>query len=482
MASRGHLGGLAGATADAVSLMDAFGKDVVLVETVGVGQSEIEIAEVADTTLVALQPGSGDSVQVLKAGVLEIADVFVVNKSDHPMALQLQREIRSMMEMLNFSGWVPELVSTQALEGKGIDKLWAAIERARRVAARERRDSREAPRRRSRTACASSRSARWNAASRTRSPNRRRRRSVRGGRRGARTLRRARRRERGRQHARPQRRPRDGEGLVACDAFANVARVSPTAHKRPCSSGVSADRSSSRCTGSARHGAVGRASASGSATAYRVIAYDQRGHGDNDAMGPMTLRTYRRGSRRRRRVARRTGGCADRTFVGRRRGRRRAGCSSTSRASSPSIRCCASNAACGVRRRCPNIAGNSRSRWTSARRRSANRSPRCRRSRSNRSFTRRAGSRSNRSKRSARRTHIDAGRWDLRALVAGYPKPLLLALADPRRSVVLDDEREEFRARGGAHVRIEVFAGASHSLQRDAFDRVMPVVEAFLAA
>ncbi|HEY0380704.1 MAG TPA: methylmalonyl Co-A mutase-associated GTPase MeaB [Candidatus Elarobacter sp.] len=129
MASRGHLGGLAGATADAVSLMDAFGKDVVVIETVGVGQSEIEIAEVADTTLVALQPGSGDSVQVLKAGVLEIADVFVVNKSDHPMALQLQREIRSMMEMLNFSGWVPELVSTQALEGKGIDKLWAAIVR-----------------------------------------------------------------------------------------------------------------------------------------------------------------------------------------------------------------------------------------------------------------------------------------------------------------------------------------------------------------
>jgi LAO/AO transport system kinase len=127
MASRGHLGGLSGATADAVSLMDAFGKDVVLIETVGVGQSEIEIAEVADTTLVALQPGSGDSVQVLKAGVLEIADVFVVNKSDHPMALQLQREIRSMMEMLSFSGWVPKLVSTQALEGKGVAELWDAI-------------------------------------------------------------------------------------------------------------------------------------------------------------------------------------------------------------------------------------------------------------------------------------------------------------------------------------------------------------------
>ena len=127
MASRGHLGGVAGATADAVSLMDAFGKDLVLVETVGVGQSEIEIAEVTDTTLLALQPGSGDSVQVLKAGVLEIADVFVVNKSDHPMALQLQREIRSMMEMLDFRGWVPALVSTQAIEGKGVDALWDGI-------------------------------------------------------------------------------------------------------------------------------------------------------------------------------------------------------------------------------------------------------------------------------------------------------------------------------------------------------------------
>jgi LAO/AO transport system kinase len=128
MASRGHLGGVAGATADAASLMDAFGMDVVIIETVGVGQSEIEIAEIADTTLVALQPGSGDSVQVLKAGVLEIADVFVVNKSDHPMALQLQREIRSMLEMLHFSGWAPELIATQALTGSGIERLWAAIE------------------------------------------------------------------------------------------------------------------------------------------------------------------------------------------------------------------------------------------------------------------------------------------------------------------------------------------------------------------
>ncbi len=129
MASRGHLGGLAGATADAVLLMDAFGLDVVLVETVGVGQSEIEIAELAQTTLVALQPGSGDSIQVLKAGIMEIADIFVVNKSDHPMANQLRREIRAMMEMLAFPGWIPELVMTQALAGDGIDALWSAIER-----------------------------------------------------------------------------------------------------------------------------------------------------------------------------------------------------------------------------------------------------------------------------------------------------------------------------------------------------------------
>jgi LAO/AO transport system kinase len=127
MASRGHLGGLAGATGDAVAFMDAFGKDVILIETVGVGQSEVEIAELADTTLVCLQPGSGDSIQLLKAGILEVADVFVVNKADHPMALHLQREIRSMMEMLDFRGWTPALVLTQANEGKGLAELWAAI-------------------------------------------------------------------------------------------------------------------------------------------------------------------------------------------------------------------------------------------------------------------------------------------------------------------------------------------------------------------
>jgi LAO/AO transport system kinase len=129
MASRGHLGGLAGATGDAVAFMDAFGKDVIIVETVGVGQSEIEIAELADTTLVALQPGSGDSVQLLKAGILEIADIFVMNKADHPMAPQLQREIRNMLEMLEAHDWMPELVATRAREGAGLAELWAAIAR-----------------------------------------------------------------------------------------------------------------------------------------------------------------------------------------------------------------------------------------------------------------------------------------------------------------------------------------------------------------
>ncbi len=129
MASRGHLGGLAGATADATLLMDAFGFQFIVVETVGAGQSEVEIAELAQTTIVALQPGSGDSVQLLKAGIVEIADIFVVNKGDHPMADQLRREIRSMLQISEHGAWVPELVTTQAVHGQGIDELWDAIER-----------------------------------------------------------------------------------------------------------------------------------------------------------------------------------------------------------------------------------------------------------------------------------------------------------------------------------------------------------------
>lgn len=127
MAGRGHLGGLAGATGDAVALMDAYGMDVVLVETIGVGQSEIEIAELADTTIVVLQPGSGDAVQLLKAGILEIADIFVVNKADHPTAPQLQRDIRAMLEMRAATSWTPPLVATRAHEGGGIAELWEAV-------------------------------------------------------------------------------------------------------------------------------------------------------------------------------------------------------------------------------------------------------------------------------------------------------------------------------------------------------------------
>ena len=132
MASRGHLGGLAGATADTVLLMDAFGTDVVLIETVGVGQSEIEIAELAATTIVVLQPGSGDAVQLLKAGILEIADIFVVNKADQPHARDLVREIKATLAAASDRSWVPRVVTTQANGGTGIDGLWEAIEEHQR--------------------------------------------------------------------------------------------------------------------------------------------------------------------------------------------------------------------------------------------------------------------------------------------------------------------------------------------------------------
>jgi LAO/AO transport system kinase len=127
MATRGHLGGLAAATAEAVQLMDAFGQDVILIETVGVGQSEIEIAQLATTTVVVLQPGSGDEVQLLKAGIIEIADVFVVNKADHPRARNLMREIRAMLATAPARAWTPRVIATQANEGTGIDELWTAV-------------------------------------------------------------------------------------------------------------------------------------------------------------------------------------------------------------------------------------------------------------------------------------------------------------------------------------------------------------------
>jgi LAO/AO transport system kinase len=135
MASRGHLGGLAWATPQALRILDAVGFGVILVETVGVGQAEVEVASLADTTLVVVAPGMGDSIQAAKAGILEIADIFVVNKSDRPGAQEAVRDLRNMVAMAASSGdigapgWKPPIVSTTAARGEGIDDLTAALAR-----------------------------------------------------------------------------------------------------------------------------------------------------------------------------------------------------------------------------------------------------------------------------------------------------------------------------------------------------------------
>src|SRR3712207_3938523 len=123
MASRGHLGGLAWATPQALRVLDAAGCDVVLVETVGVGQSELEIASLADTTLVLLAPGMGDGVQAAKAGILEIADVFVVNKADREGTSTLTRELRTMVGLGHYEPgeWRPPILATAPTTGQGID-------------------------------------------------------------------------------------------------------------------------------------------------------------------------------------------------------------------------------------------------------------------------------------------------------------------------------------------------------------------------
>jgi LAO/AO transport system kinase len=128
MATRGWLGGLARATTELTMLLDAAGRDVVLVETVGVGQDEVEIARLAHVTLVVLTPGAGDDVQTLKAGIMEIAQVFVINKSDLPGADKLQREIHAAMGLAH--GPEVEIVNTVALEGKGVTEVLAAARRA----------------------------------------------------------------------------------------------------------------------------------------------------------------------------------------------------------------------------------------------------------------------------------------------------------------------------------------------------------------
>jgi LAO/AO transport system kinase len=127
MASRGHLGGLAWATPQAVRVLDAAGCEVVLVETVGVGQAEVEVAGLADTTLVALAPGFGDAVQVAKAGILEVADVFVVNKADRDGARAVARDLRQMLHLGEARPWQVPVVLTVAERGEGVDQLVDAI-------------------------------------------------------------------------------------------------------------------------------------------------------------------------------------------------------------------------------------------------------------------------------------------------------------------------------------------------------------------
>ncbi len=135
MASRGHLGGLSWATPQALRVLDAAGCDVILVETVGVGQAEVEIASLADTTLVLLAPGMGDGIQAAKAGILEIADVFVVNKADRDGADQAVKDLRYMQSLggrhSQPGAWRPPIVKTVASRGEGVDEVIAAIDRHR---------------------------------------------------------------------------------------------------------------------------------------------------------------------------------------------------------------------------------------------------------------------------------------------------------------------------------------------------------------
>jgi LAO/AO transport system kinase len=128
MATRGHEGGLAEATLQALLILDAAGKDMVFLETVGTGQSEIGVLSVADTVVLVLLPGSGDSVQALKAGIMEIPDVIVVNKRDHPLAEATVTDVRQMLGLVAPRAWEPPIVLTEAQSGEGVDKLVEQIE------------------------------------------------------------------------------------------------------------------------------------------------------------------------------------------------------------------------------------------------------------------------------------------------------------------------------------------------------------------
>ncbi len=128
MGTRGHLGGLAETTLQSLLVLDAAGKDLVFLETVGTGQSEVGVLGIADTVVLALMPGSGDSIQALKAGIMEIPDVIAINKLDHPLAKTMLREVRQVLSLGPADGWVPPIVLTEALRGEGIVELWDAVE------------------------------------------------------------------------------------------------------------------------------------------------------------------------------------------------------------------------------------------------------------------------------------------------------------------------------------------------------------------
>jgi LAO/AO transport system kinase len=128
MATRGSLGGLARTTADVATVLDASGRDLVMIETVGVGQDEVDIVRLADITILILVPGMGDDVQTIKAGIMEIADIFVINKSDRDGAEHVEREIRTLQSLaLRSDGWTPPIVRTVASEGTGVEELAVAI-------------------------------------------------------------------------------------------------------------------------------------------------------------------------------------------------------------------------------------------------------------------------------------------------------------------------------------------------------------------
>jgi LAO/AO transport system kinase len=131
MATRGHLGGLAEATLQAVLVLDAAGKELIFLETVGTGQSEVEVIGLADTVLLVLMPGSGDSVQALKAGIMEIPDVIAINKADHPAAKTMLNEVRSILGLDPDREWRPPIVLTEATRGENVPELWEKIEEHR---------------------------------------------------------------------------------------------------------------------------------------------------------------------------------------------------------------------------------------------------------------------------------------------------------------------------------------------------------------